>query len=187
MEAFLTILSGIAPLTPEEREAMIGIIRTVDLSKGEWWVKEGLRAERLGFIAEGYLRKYYVREGRELTDYFYFDHSFVGDIPSVITGKPSITNIIAMEPTKLLTFSYAELERLCSRYHGIEHLMRVIIERVFVTFYHRSTSFILDTPKERYRRLLEAQPQVLYRAAQYHIASFLGITPQHLSRLRSQR
>jgi hypothetical protein len=92
-----------------------------------------------------------------------------------------------MEPTKLLTFSCAEFEKLCRRYHGIEHLMRVIIERVFVTFYQRSASFILDTPKERYKTLLEAHPTVLHRAAQYHIASFLGISPQHLSRLRSHR
>lgn len=187
MENFLKILSTMAPLTPEEQEALAGLAKVVHLSKGDWWVREGLRADRVGFIEKGYLRKYYIKDGKELTDYFYFDHSFVGDIPAILTNKPSIVNVVTMEASELLVFSYAAIEALCSKYHGIEHLMRIIIQQTFITFYHRSASFILSTPQERYEHLLMEQPAVLERAAQYHIASFLGITPQHLSRLRARR
>ena len=68
-----------------------------------------------------------------------------------------------------------------------EHLLRIMLERTFLTFYQRSVSFVTDSPKERYASLIETQPEVLQRATQYHIASYLGITPQHLSRLRGAR
>ena len=92
-----------------------------------------------------------------------------------------------MKPTSLLVFSYHELDKLSKESRNIEHLMRIFAELAFVRYYNKATSFLLQSSKERYEELIRSQPQVLQRATQYHIASYLGITPQHLSRLRASK
>lgn len=141
----------------------------------------------LGFVEKGYLRKYYWVDGTEVTDFFYLENSFTGDIPAIVSKKPSITNMVAMEPTTILTIPYEKMDELCRRYHNIEHIMRVMTEQAFITFYYRGVSLITSSPKERYIKLMAEHPEILQRVAQYHIASFLGISPQHLSRLRAEK
>jgi len=92
-----------------------------------------------------------------------------------------------MEPTVLVTFRYSDLNNLSHKYPNIDHLLRVNVERSFITFHQKAISFILKSPKQRYEELVAEYPQILQRVTQYHIASYLGITPQHLSRLRGQR
>jgi len=180
-------LERISPLSTEEREEMAGITVIRRLDKGEHWIQEGRTTRMLAFVEEGYLRKYYLHDGKEITDYFYFENSFTGDLPAILSGRPSLANAVAMEPSTLLTLPYTALDGLCRQYHPIEHILRVVLEQVFLTFYYRSISFISSTPKERYAQLVAEHPQVIQRATQYHIASYLGITPQHLSRLRAPR
>ena len=187
MDEFFRQLNAVRQLDDEELTALGSAIVLRELKKGELWAEEGKRASLMGFIKKGYLRKYYLKDGVDVTDYFYLENSFIGDIPSIISKKPSIANIVAMEHTTILSVPFANLEALCDKYHNIEHIMRIMIEQAFITFYYRSFSFISNSPKERYANLMAEHPDVLQRAAQYHIASFLGITPQHLSRLRGTK
>ena len=187
MEEFFKRLNQIRQLTEEELNALSSVIVVQQLKKGDLWGEEGKRASFIGFVKKGYLRKYYIKDGLEVTDYFYLENSFTGDIPAIVSKKPSIANSVAMEPTTILSISYSNMELLCDQYHNIEHIMRVMIEQTFITFYYRSFSLISTSPKERYEKLMAEQPEVLQRVAQYHIASFLGISPQHLSRLRAKR
>jgi len=187
MDEFFKQLNAIRQLNDNELTAFGSALVVRELKKGDLWAEEGKKASLLGFIKKGYLRKYYLKDGVEVTDYFYLENSFIGDIPSIISKKPSIANIVAMEPTTVLSVSYAKLDALCDKYHNIEHIMRIMIEQTFITFYYRSFSFISNSPKERYADLMAGHPDILQRAAQYHIASFLGITPQHLSRLRAAK
>jgi len=187
MDEFFRRLDHIAKLSEEEREAIRSIVTIQELKKNELWLQEGKKAQLFGFVQKGYLRKFYWLDGNEVTDYFYLDNSFAGDVPSILSKKPAIANLVAMEPTTILSIPAEKIYSLCSQYPNIEHLMRVLIEQAFITFYYRSTGFILSTPKERYEKLVDEQPEVLQRVAQYHIASYLGITPQHLSRLRAEK
>lgn len=182
-ETFFRLLSLISPMDPEEEEAIRRAITVVHLSKGDFWVKEGEKACQLGFVEKGYLRKYYVRDSKEVTDYFYFEQSFTGDLPGIINHQPSLSNVVAMEPTQVLALPYDTMNGLCKKHHDIEHIMRVMSEKVLSTFYYRCVSFIRSSPRERYQQLIYEQPEVWQRAAHQHIASFLGISPQHLARL----
>jgi CRP/FNR family transcriptional regulator, anaerobic regulatory protein len=92
-----------------------------------------------------------------------------------------------MQKSILTTFSYSDFNELCKQSRTLEHLQRVIIELTFLSFYKRSVSFILQTLAERNNDLMFSYPNVFQKAAQYHIASYLGISPQHLSRLRGQK
>lgn len=183
----ITALNSIHPLSEKDNEDILGIIKTRQIKKGHYWLEEGKANKHIAFIEKGYLRKYYIKEGNEITDAFYFENDFCADLPSIIGKTKPAASIIAMEPTLLTTFAYAEFNQLCQGSMALEHLSRLLVESTFLTFYNRTVSFILQTPKERYQELVTSKPSTIQRATQYHIASYLGIGPQHLSRLRAKK
>jgi len=181
-------LSQALPLSYEEINDFVQITREEKLSKGQFWVKEDKRNERIGFLLNGYLRKYYIdNAGKEITDAFYFPSDFCTDLPSIISNTKPSSNIVAMEQTSLVVFSYADFDKLRIQYPKFERIYSKFLELNFLKFYDRTTSFIQQSPKERYSELLKGSPIILEKATQYHIASYLGISHQHLSRLRSTR
>lgn len=187
MNDFFNIVNDIVTLKKEEQMALAKAIRIRHLEMGDAWIKEGASAHQLAFISEGYLRKYYRHETREITDGFYFDNTFATDLPGILARKPALCNLVAMEPTELFLLSYDSLSALASKYPSIEHLLRVVIAQDFVAFYYRHMVLRLIPPPQRYAQLLQDRPLVLQRAEPYHIASFLGITAQQLARVRAKR
>ncbi len=187
MEKIIEVLNNIAPLNDKDRHSLNEILNTLCLNKGEYWIRAGKKNYDIAFIDKGYLRKFYLNDGNEITDFFYFEGDFSADLPSILGGTIPAASIVAMQKTTLSTFSYHAFNELCKQSPAIEHLHRLIIESTFLRFYKRSVSFILQTPKERYDELMDSCPKVFQKAAQYHIASYLGISPQHLSRLRGQK
>ena len=178
----------IVPLTEKETEEFIQITNQEKFSRGQFWIKENKPNERIAFLLDGYLRKYYIdNDGQEITDAFYFSSDFCMDLPSIIGNTKPSSNIVAMEETSLVTFSYAHFDNLRIKYPRFERIYSKFLELNFLKFYNRTTSFIQESPKERYAELLKRNPTILQKATQYHIASFLGISYQHLSRLRSTR
>jgi CRP-like cAMP-binding protein len=184
MQNVLQVLTSIAPLSETDCDGLSEIFTTLRLKKGDYWIEVGKKNNNIAFLEEGYLRKFYVKDGKEITDFFYFDHDFSSDLPSILGNTVPNSNIIAMEKSVLTVFSYHDFNRLCKQSLALEHVFRIILESVFLRFYKRTESFILQTPKERYQELITSDPLILNKAAQYHIASYLGISPQHLSRLR---
>src|SRR5215471_2890639 len=173
IEAF----TQVSPLSEKEINDFVQITREEKLSKGQFWVKEDKRNESIGFLLNGYLRKYYVdNSGEEITDAFYFPSDFCTDLPSIISNTKPSSNIIAMEQSSLVVFSYADFDKLRVLYPKFERVYSKFIELNFLKFYNRTTSFIQQNPKERYRELLAGNPIILVKATQYHIASYLGIS-----------
>lgn len=178
----------IVPLTEKEIEEFIQITSEEKLPRGQFWAREDKRNERIAFLLDGYLRKYYIdNDGNEITDAFYFSPDFCMDLPSIIGNTKPSSNTVAMEETSLVTFSYAQFDNLRVKYPSFERIYSKFLELNFLKFYNRTTSFIQESPKERYAQLLKRNPTIFQKATQYHIASYLGISYQHLSRLRSAR
>lgn len=186
MHPLIAVFNQITPLTEADNLQLEKLLKPVQLAKGDYWIMPDRINHQIAFVEEGYLRKYYLKDGAEYTDYFYFDHDFCADLPAIIGDTHSHACIVAMQNTRLITFSYQQFNQLCEQSHALEHLHRKLVELTFLRFYRRTVSFILQSPAERYESLISTQPIVLQRATQYHIASFLGISPQHLSRLRGQ-
>jgi len=187
MDKLLNTLNQISPLSEDDLNNIRRIISVKELNTGDYWFHPEMYANQVAYITKGYLRKYLLIDGKEKTDFFYFDNDLTGDLPSIISNETCKSYNEAMEPTSLLVFSYHELDKLSKESRNIEHLMRIFAELAFVRYYNKATSFLLQSSKERYEELIRSQPQVLQRATQYHIASYLGITPQHLSRLRASK
>jgi CRP-like cAMP-binding protein len=186
MENILQELVLVAQLTENDLQQLQPLFKVATIEKGAYWMEAGRRNNNVAFVEKGYLRKFYLKDGIEITDYFYLENDFLADLPSFIDHSTPLSSVIAMEKTTLTTFSYQAFNELCKTSISLEHLHRILLERTFLRFYKRSVSFILQSPKERYYHLLETTPLLFQRAKQYHIASFLGISPQHLSRLRSE-
>jgi len=187
MSKIIEVLKKTAPLSEEDCDKFLSIISTVQLNKGDYWIEAGKKNNNVAFLEAGYLRKYYVQDGNEITDSFYFENEFCTDLPSIIGNTLPLASIIAMQKTTITVFSYKDFNALCKNSPSLEHLHRVMVEFTFLGFYNRTVSFILQSPKERYDNLLITNPNIMQNAAQYHIASYLGITPQHLSRLRAKK
>lgn len=187
MRKIIEVVNNFVALSNEECKQLEDLLETVQLDKGDYWIREGNKNHHVAFIEQGYLRKFYVKDGKEITDFFYFENEFSVDLPSILENRTPDANIMAMQKTSLTTFSYYHFNELCKQSLTFEHLHRLLIQFTFLRFYKRTTSFILKTPKERYDDLIASYPDVFQRSAQYHIASYLGISPQHLSRIRGQK
>jgi CRP-like cAMP-binding protein len=184
MEKIIEVLNSIVALPAKDCEHICAILSSRQLNKGDYWIQEGKRNDDVAFVEDGYLRKFFIKDGVEITDHFYFENDFSADLPSIISNSLPQASIVAMQKTSLTIFSYHQFNGLCKCSHTLEHLHRQILANTFVRFYKRTSSFVLQTPKERYDELIATSPNVVQRATQYHIASYLGISPQHLSRLR---
>src|SRR5882724_5465100 len=175
MENFVKVISSISYFSPNDIALFQSICHSKNLKKGDYWSKENHTSDKIGFIESVYLRKFNHKDDKEITDSFYFEYNFTADLPSIITNSVSLASTIAEEETSMTSFSYKDLNEICSSSHMIEHFVREMIERTFAQFYYKTVSFIMKSPKERYDDLITEYTQVLQRAKQYHIASYLGI------------
>lgn len=181
----LKFLNSVNPLSEKDCADILNILETRQLKKGEHWLEEGKVNYNVAFVEEGYLRRYWLKDGNEITDTFYFDNELCVDLPSIISKTKALSNVVAMQRTSLTIFPYEAFNKLCGQSMALEHLNRILVQDSLLRFYARTASFILKTPKERYEDLVNAKSPILQKATQYHIASYLGIGPQHLSRLRA--
>ncbi len=186
-DKLITTFNSICSLSNEENNAILDILSEKHLKKGEFWMKEGVSNHNIVFIQSGYLRKFYLNEGNEITDSFYFENEFCADLPSILSRHQPSSNVISMEPTDLTVIPFDKFEKLCSKYYAFEHIYRVLLEYTFLRFYKRTRSFIEQTPKERYEAIEKDEPKILQKVNQYHIASYIGVSYQHLSRLRGKK
>jgi CRP-like cAMP-binding protein len=186
MSKIIQALKNLAPLSKEDCKNLLSITTAVKLKKGDLWVETGNKNDLASFLEEGYMRRFYLKDGNEISDFFYFTNDFCADLPSIIGKSLLRASIIAMEDTTLTLFTYSDFNELCKTSPALEHLSRVIVEFTFLRFYNRAVSFILQTPEERYKELLVTSPRILQNAAEDHIASYIGMNLQQFNSLRIQ-
>jgi CRP-like cAMP-binding protein len=150
-------------------------------------LREGEIARQVFFIRKGCLRQWFNKDGKDITIQFFFEGQPVASIESFISGQPSMYTLESIEPTTFYAISkehFTMLHRLYPEFR--EGYQDYIFER----FRHYSNLFlsrIRDTPAERYEDLLKHHPEIIKRVPQRYIASYLGITPISLSRIRNRK
>lgn len=187
MDTFLRQLDAIYHLPEPARHAFLGQWKPMRHPKGHALVREGSVCNFLYYVSKGLVRIYYHKRDREVTEWLAPDDSFFFSIRSFFERTPSRLIIHLLEPSELLAIHYDDLMRLCDRYHEVEKLFRRMITGSLVLSQMRMESLQFETARQRYLNLLEQFPNLLQRVPLAHIASFLGITQETLSRIRAER
>ncbi|HLP21886.1 MAG TPA: Crp/Fnr family transcriptional regulator [Chitinophagales bacterium] len=150
----------------------------------ELFVKEGSISHEIGFINKGAFRTYYIIDGKEINTCFFFENDFVVDYDSMLAQTPSKYYIEAIEDSEVMLFSATVLRDAYNKSHNWERFGRLMAEQTYRMSTERVESFLFMNGEERYLQLLEKQPTLFERVPLYHIASYLGIERETLSRLR---
>lgn len=166
-----------------------GLFERVSVPARTVLLREGDVSRRSFFIEKGCLRVWFNNKGVEVTFQFFFEGQFLSSAESFSKSIPSIFTIEAIEPTDLYVLHRRAYEQIVTDLKGNVAVMEEMIGWLFerqLYYSQEFMSFIRDTPRERYIRLLREKPHVVKRVAQHYIASYLGITPVSLSRIRSK-
>jgi len=157
------------------------------LKRGDFFVRAGDAPRTIGFIVSGILRLYYVDdEGNEYTKSFCAENDFVAAYSALLLAQPSRLFIEALEDSRLLIADYSVYRLLCEEHPCWQVVNCKIAEGLFIKKEKRESTLLLDDAKTRYLNFLKEYPGLETRLKQHHIASYLGITPVTLSRIRAQ-
>lgn len=156
------------------------------LKKGEFLVRNGDTCRNVSFINSGLLRLFYLRDGKEISTGFMVENEYISSYGSFLTQTPSAENIDASEDCELINLSYDSIQEIYQSSPVFERFGRKIAEQLFIMVSSQTTRLLTLGPEERYQSVIQYQPWIIQRVPQYMIASLIGITPEHLSRLRKK-
>ena len=168
----------------DEQRFIETVFRVKHFAKGEHFLLAGDVCCEAAFIESGVFRFYINTDERDATYYFAAENEFICDYPSFLPQRPSSINIQALEPAEIQVISYDDLQRFYRTINFGERFGRLIAEEIFVDSIQQLASFYQDKPAVRYQNFVHRFPQLVQRLPQYYIASYVGIEPQSLSRIR---
>jgi CRP-like cAMP-binding protein len=183
IEAFIR---GLVQPNAEEWEAFVRIIRFKKLSKKDLLLEDGQVCNFIAFINSGVMREYAFQNGKETTVDFITENQFASDYQSFIMQEPSKQYLEALTDVDLIILKKDAINDLFDKYKVWERFGRLIIERVFCINEGKRKKIISTGNEEQYRDFAKSYPQIIQQVPQYYIASYLGLTPEHLSRIRKK-
>jgi CRP-like cAMP-binding protein len=173
------------PLTAAEQQAILELDLFKPFKKGTILLREGQRSDKGYFVLKGCLRSYYIIDGEERTTAFYTEAESLAPA-CVLSKEPSAHYVSCSEDSLILVGDTAMERAMFERFPRFETLCRIISEELLTRNQETFDRYRTSTPEERYRDLARARPDLVQRVPQYQLASYLGITPQSLSRLRKR-
>ncbi|MFM9946506.1 MAG: Crp/Fnr family transcriptional regulator [Saprospiraceae bacterium] len=156
------------------------------LEKGEVFVRQGEVCRKVGFIVSGIFRNYYLNDGVEVTACFCLENTFLTSYASLVTRQISRMEIQALEDSVLLVIQLTDLEKLYTLHPFWEKTGRITAEREFIVLETHNITRYDETALEKYTRIMRNTPDLIHRVPLQNLASYLGITPETLSRVRRE-
>lgn len=176
-----------SPLSNACRADFAEVSTLVSFPRASLLVKEGQYADKAYFIATGCARAYYLKEGKDVTDWFAFENDFICAINSYFLDVPSPHYIEVLEPSFLLEVSRADALKLSDKYREFDHLSKNIVIKTMLQLQQRVVSIQFETAQQKFENLQLIRPEIVQRVPLTHIASYLGITLETLSRIRNPK
>lgn len=178
-------ISKYIDLTVDEEKALEELNTFHTLKKGTLLLEEGQKSNNGYFVLKGCIRTYYVIDGEEKTTAFYTEME--GFTPPCVVDKKSSEFYVSCVENSILTISDPNMEtEMFQKFPKFETMCRVLSEELLAKQQLDFDTFKISSPEQRYLKLLKKRPDLIQRVPQYQLASFLGIKPQSLSRLRSR-
>jgi len=186
VDNFLNYLKDKFPINDDELEMFKRVCTVKKLRRRQYLLQEGDVWNKNAFVAKGVLRTYRVDEkGTEHIIQFSMENWWAGDRQSYHTGLPSTFNIEALEDAEIVLVSKADFDRLQIEISKFGEFTRALLERSFIASQNRIHASISFSSEEKYADFIKTYPDITNRIPQHMIASYLGISPETLSRIRN--
>jgi CRP-like cAMP-binding protein len=186
-DALVQFLKKKAMLSNAEIEELVKYMNVRTLQKGSILLKQGEVSTKCYLVLNGCIRQYSCMEdGREITHNFFTEEQAVVMINSYMQGKPSEYFLSCLETSTLLVGELASEEGMYDKFPKLREITRIILESNLGEAQDEHARFISSTPEERYRMILKERPGLINRVPQHQLASYLGITPESLSRIKKR-
>ena len=180
------IFNQITKLEPKDEQILREIFSLKDLKKNEYFIREGEWNNKAAFILSGLVRYYVIKNDEESTLEFTEELQFIADFPSFAERGKSKQYIQAVEDCQLLVADYDGVQRIYNEVKEGNLIGRRIIEQRFIVMMNQLQSIYMHNPEQRYSHFVENYTDIAQRIPQYLIASYVGIKPQSLSRIRNR-
>lgn len=185
-QAFFDFIAQHIQLTLEERTYVEELLPIQTFPKGSFLLQEQSISRQFFFVIKGCVRLFYVVDGLEKSAFFYTENDFVSSYESFTKQSPSKHNFQATEETSVLVISDEHAYQLLAFSPKFDFLARVIMEEELIAYQDIVASFITLNPKQRYLKFLNRKGNLLNRLPQHYIASYLGVSPESLSRIKKR-
>lgn len=184
--AFFDYISQFKSFTHEEKQIIESYFLFRQVPKKFTLIRMGKIARELYFINKGLLRLYYTKETEDITAFIFREHIFASCYDSFLRQSPGNQSLDTLEDSELLVISYNDLQLLYHKVPKMETVARKIAEQRFINAQMILSSYILNSPEERWKIFEATNGDLLLRVPHHMIASYLGITPVSLSRIRKR-
>lgn len=188
MTDFKDYIKQIVPMTQSEWEALHALFSPITLEKGDFFAQQGRHETHIGFLENGIMRAYYCNAaGTEYNKTFFTQNNWVGAYTALVTQQPNQINIQALAPCRVWVAEYQKITALFDQYPRIERLCRRLAELFYISKEKREIEKVMLDASARYVKFRLEYPDLENQIPQYHIASYLGVTPTQLSRIRGKK
>jgi CRP-like cAMP-binding protein len=185
-EDIKALVTNFVNLTKEEWLVLSASLVTKHYKKGDYFLKENDYCNYVGFVDKGFFNFYYLIDGVEHIRGFFFPNEFISNYPCFLLENKSKFYIQALEDSSVTLIQREALFLIYEKFPKIKELSRNTVESLYIEVSEKYESFFLKTAEERYLELISTGPKFIQRIPQYMIASYLGITPEALSRIRKR-
>jgi len=186
-QSFISFVKRIIDLPEAEEAKILKLLKPVKIAKGEYYIREGQIPKKFGFVEQGLFRYLYINnKGTEFTKNFILENNFISAYSAMISQQPSRMFIEALEDSFVYDISYNDWLNLKKGHECWNQFLVTILEKAFSTKEIRERDLLLLEAQERYNLFKKEFPTLEHRIKQHLIASYLGISPISLSRIRNK-
>jgi CRP-like cAMP-binding protein len=172
-------------ISQEDLNKFVTLTKTLQLKKGDFFLREGRVARYQAFLLSGVMASYSTdKKGEKHVIQISIEGHWTSDLLSFLTREPSKFNIEALEDAKLMVISKENFELACKEIPIFERFYRILIQNAFVQLQRRISNIYGESAEVRYLKLISEKPEIVQSVPQHYLASYLGIKPQSLSRIR---
>ncbi|MFT3910136.1 MAG: Crp/Fnr family transcriptional regulator [Ferruginibacter sp.] len=169
----------------KEISQIVEAFKVKKIAKGNYFVEEGKTSKHLAFINKGLFQYFYIKDGKEITTYVSGDNTFLASLYSFFKQKPSKEYVRALADSELWVLHYDDLVKLKTNNEAFKAFYIGALENLVTSMDETRTNLIILTAEERYALLMKEEPALLQQIPLQYLASILGVTPRHLSRIRN--
>lgn len=186
VEKLVAYFQRFAPLGPAEAEAIMASATVLHFKKGDIVLEQGKVARASYFVLQGCVRQYATQEGEERTVDFITEGQWVLSLASLLNQTPARHAFDCLEDCVLVMGNEEKEAALFRDFPQFAAIARKVMEQAFSDLQEAHAAYALDSPETRYRKLLASRPDLIQRVPQYQLASYVGVQPESLSRIRKR-